>query len=256
MLKKKWGKEGQMFSYLFNGERMLLISAVAPAIALMIYIYKKDKLEKEPRRLLVSLVILGIVSTFIAMLTETLGENILNGMAVKNELYYRFLMYFCVVAVSEEGVKYLFLRIRTWNNPAFNCRFDGVVYAVFVSLGFALFENIMYVFNYGFATALVRAVFSIPGHTCFAVVMGVFYGIAKQLQVDLRRALSFVMRVLSLFFAVIFHGAYDFFATMEGTDYDWSFYVFYIVMFAICFILVKKTSKADGYFRLQKIYYD
>ena len=70
---------------------------------------------------------------------------------------YNAIMYFGIVAFSEEGAKYFLLRRRTWHSAAFNCQFDGVVYAVFVALGFALWENISYVLMYGLSTALVRA---------------------------------------------------------------------------------------------------
>ena len=71
---------------------------------------------------------------------------------------YNAIMYFGIVAFSEEGAKYFLLRRRTWHSAAFNCQFDGVVYAVFVALGFALWENISYVLMYGLSTALVRAI--------------------------------------------------------------------------------------------------
>lgn len=87
---------------------------------------------------------------------------------------------FVIVAIAEESSKYFFLKKRTWNNPEFNCQYDGVVYAVFVSLGFALWENINYVLSYGFSTAIVRAITAIPGHACFGVFMGVFYGLARK----------------------------------------------------------------------------
>lgn len=73
----------------------------------------------------------------------------------------------------------MFLHARTWRNPNFNYRFDGIVYAVFVSLGFAAFENIQYVLHYGLSVALPRAIFAVPGHMSFAVFMGLFYGRAK-----------------------------------------------------------------------------
>lgn len=87
---------------------------------------------------------------------------------------YNVLLYFVVVALSEEGFKYLLLKKRTWYSSEFNCQFDGVVYAVFVALGFALWENISYVLMYGLGTAAVRAVTAVPGHACFGVFMGRF----------------------------------------------------------------------------------
>ena len=89
-------------------------------------------------------------------------------------MLYQIILYFVIVAIAEESSKYFFLKKRTWNNPEFNCQYDGVVYAVFVSLGFALWENINYVLSYGFSTAIVRAITAIPGHACFGVFMGVF----------------------------------------------------------------------------------
>ncbi len=92
---------------------------------------------------------------------------------------YTILLAFLVVAVVEEGTKFVFLKLRTWRDPNFNFRFDGIVYAVFVSLGFAAFENINYVLGYGLTVALPRAVLAIPAHMGFAVFMGLFYGRGK-----------------------------------------------------------------------------
>ena len=145
--------------FLFAAPSLLLIAlAILPAVALMIYIYKQDRLEQEPLRMIISLATLGVVSTFLAMITESVGMAVLGNLFSESSLAYRVLLYFIVVGLSEEGFKYLVLKIGTWRSPEFNCKFDGVVYAVAVSLGFAVWENIKYVMTYGFATALVRAV--------------------------------------------------------------------------------------------------
>ena len=145
-----------------------ILAAVVPAVLLIIYIYTKDKVEKEPPGLLISLVVLGIVSTFCAMATETVGQLILRPFAYYPTIGYLIVLNFIVVGLSEEGFKFLMLKLRTWKHPAFNYRFDAVVYSVCVSLGFALFENIMYVMQYGMATAAIRAITAVPGHACFS----------------------------------------------------------------------------------------
>ena len=134
--------------YLLYGNPILIAAAVIPAIFLLVQINKADKLDREPVGLLVSLVIQGIISTALAVLTERLGTAILDSLWPENALVYRVLMYFAVVGLSEEGFKYLLLKRRTWYSPDFNCQFDGVVYAVCVALGFALWENIGYVVMY------------------------------------------------------------------------------------------------------------
>ena len=148
-------------------------------------------------------------------------------------------------AAVEEGAKYFMLRRRTWSSPSFNCQYDGVVYAVFVSLGFALWENISYVMSYGFTTALIRALTAIPGHACFGVFMGVFYGIAKKHDNKGDRISSKTFSVLSVAVPALLHGAYDFIATSDrGT---WYFVAFVALLFVASYILVMNMSKRDKY---------
>ena len=149
-------------------------AAVLPAIILMRYIYNQDSIEKEPGYLLKKLFVGGIWAALASILLETIGTTLLNAwIPDADSPAYKIVLAFLVVAVAEEGTKYFFLRRRSWNDPNFDFRFDGIVYAVFVSLGFAAFENISYVFSYGLGVSIPRAFLSIPGHMGFAVVMGV-----------------------------------------------------------------------------------
>ena len=223
-----------------------IVAAVVPAVYLLIRVYRADRLEKEPAGLLISLVVLGIASTALAGIAEEFGEELLLELFPEEGLAFNILLYFVVVAVSEEGFKYLLLKIRTWKSPQFNCQFDGVVYAVFVSLGFALWENISYVLYYGFGTAVARAITAVPGHACFGVFMGVWYGVAKRYDLagfaeESRRA-----RRMSLMIPILLHGAYDFIATMESELMGIVFLAFVSWMFGAALKLVKKTSAADS----------
>lgn len=226
---------------------ILIAAAVIPAIFLMIKVYRSDKLEKESGHLLFGLMRSGIFSSLIALIEERVGGTVLSLFTEENTLIYDIVMFFIIVAVSEESSKYIMLKRSTWKNPEFNCQYDGVVYAVFVSLGFALWENISYVLSYGFATALVRAVTAIPGHACFGVFMGVFYGIAKKLDNRGNESLSGIFRFLAVFIPAILHGAYDFIATRGSAAGGWYFIPFIAVLFAVSFILTNRTSKKDKY---------
>ena len=119
----------------FRIHPILIGAAVIPAVILMLYIYRSDRLEREPVGLLVKLALLGVLATVFAMIGEKLGFFLLRGLN-QSSAAYQLLMNFLVVGLCEEGFKYLLLRGSTWNNPNFNCRYDGVVYAVFLSLGF------------------------------------------------------------------------------------------------------------------------
>ena len=230
---------------LFYSLRLLIAAAVIPAIWLLTYVYKKDRLEKESASMLLSLIVSGISATFCAMIAERIGTALLSLFAAEGSIRFDLLENFIVVALSEEGFKYLFMKKKTWNSSEFNCQFDGVVYAVFVSLGFAILENILYVFMGGLGTALVRAVTAIPGHACFGVFMGVWYGLAKRFDNAGARAESAAARKAAVIVPVLMHGAYDFIASMrQGVLL---FIIFVALMFLAAFRLVKQTSENDKY---------
>lgn len=225
----------------------LIVAAVVPAVVLLIAIYRADRLEKEPTRLLLLLLVLGLVSTGLAAAVEQLGEGLLSSIFLEDSLIYNFFLFFIVVAGAEEGFKYLLLKRATWRSPHFNCQFDGVVYAVFVSLGFALWENIGYVMFFGFETAIVRAITAVPGHACFGVFMGAWYGTAKRLELMCDFSGSRRSRVLALVLPMLLHGAYDFVASLPSDYMVWIFAVFVLILFVVALRKVKRLSRSDEY---------
>ena len=254
--------EGECFMNL-----ILILAAVIPALFLLLQVYRADRLEKEPFSLLLSLLFWGIIATELASLSEQIGILLLQrlfrpnqsltwnitwagqtqAVAAKNSAAYDVLLYFGVVAVSEEGFKFLLLHRRTWSEPEFNCCFDGVVYAVFLSLGFALWENIRYVLAYGFATAVARALTAVPGHACFGVFMGAWYGAARRAALVGRREKSLWLRFLAFLIPCLLHGAYDFIAVTRMLEYGWLFLPFVAAMFLGSAFLVRRLSRGDSY---------
>ena len=226
---------------------ILIAAAVIPAFFLMIKVYRSDRLEKESPRLLFNLVKAGILSSLLALVEERVLSVLLGMCVAPDDPMYNVILYFGIVAFSEESSKYIFMKHSTWKNPEFDCQYDGVVYAVFVSLGFALWENISYVLQYGFSTAVVRACTAIPGHACFGVFMGVFYGIAKKYANRGDAGTAKLFRILSVLFPAGLHGAYDYIATMEEYTGDGIFIVFIVVLFAVSYILVNRMSRNDRY---------
>lgn len=226
---------------------ILIAAAVLPAVVLLLRVYRADRLEPEPLWLLGSLVLRGIVATALAMVGERLGAAVLGLLLREGTLAYNALLYFGVVALSEEGAKYLLLYRRTWNSPHFNCQFDGVVYAVFVSLGFALWENIGYVALYGFGTAVLRAVTAVPGHACFGVFMGMWYGLARRYARRGEMERSRTCRRRALLLSVLLHGAYDFIATLPLRSSGWLFAAFVVAMFLSALRTVRTGAQRDRY---------
>ena len=101
--------------------------------------------------------------------------------------------------------------------------------------------------TYGFSTALVRAVTAVPGHACFGVFMGIFYGIAKKHENRGHHRASVGYRALAILVPVLLHGAYDYIASMEQMHGGWFFVAFIAAMFILAFLLVNRASKDDQY---------
>ena len=223
-----------------------IVAAVLPAIILLRYVYRHDTVEKEPPFLLLTLLLMGVLSALCAGIVEGFAQLILDALVALGSPVYSILLAFLVVAVVEEGAKLFFLKRRTWYHPAFNYRFDGIVYAVFVSLGFAAYENVQYVLHYGLSVALPRALLAVPGHMSFAVCMGVLYGRAKLREgygdVDGARR-NLWGGYLS---AVFLHGVYDSCAMIGTPLATVIFIVFVLLMYLRVYRLLKQESRTDS----------
>ncbi len=225
---------------------IFILMAVLPALILLIYIYRSDTVEKEPAGLLISLLFLGVAAAFLSIFLENIGSLLLNASTVDADTpLYTVLTAFLVVGVVEEGTKYVLMMLRTWRHPAFNFRFDGIVYSVFVSLGFAAMENLLYEISYGSGIMLQRALLAIPAHMGFAVVNGIFYGRAKNYANYGRHILCGINLILGYSFAVILHGLYDTCAMLNTGNSLIMFAVVVLIIYLIIFHVVKRESQTD-----------
>ena len=180
----------------------LLLIAIAPVVIILFYVYFRDKYEKEPVKLLVKAIAAGALSVLPIILVETFLTGFYT---MEDGLFGAFWHAFVVAGFTEELFKFLALYLLIWKNPNFNEKFDGIVYAVFVSLGFAMVENIMYVTGYGFDVGLKRAWTAVPAHAIFGITMGYYFGIAHMYE-ELRK--KYLLRALLV--PILLHGIYDF----------------------------------------------
>ena len=233
-----------MFFY-YAPDAALIAAAILPTLILLTLLYRADVAERESPLLLMKLLLLGMLATAVAKALEYAGAWLLDGL-VPAGLLKSLLLYFGVVGLSEEGAKYAMLRRATWHSHEFNSRFDGVVYAVFVSLGFALWENIGYVMLHGLGTALLRAVTAVPGHACFGAFMGCWYAQAKVAALRGRKAASRALRVAAVAVPALLHGAYDFLAAAVYGHAPWLFAGFVAVLFSATLRNVRGYAGAEG----------
>ncbi|MBC7849839.1 MAG: PrsW family intramembrane metalloprotease [Chitinophagaceae bacterium] len=188
----------------------LIALALAPGFAIMFYIYSKDKYDREPFKNLLIAFILGVLSTVPAIIIQlTLEPQVLGYFQTKSVGYYA-LFAFVVVGFGEELSKFIMLRFYAFRLKVFNEPFDGIIYSVMVSMGFATLENLNYVWEYGYVTGIVRLFLSVPAHAAFGVIMGYHAGLAK---FDPAHSGAHLWKGLLL--AAFFHGAYDFFLFLQ-----------------------------------------
>jgi protease PrsW len=182
---------------------ILLALALAPGAAIGLYIYLKDKHEREPLGLLLRGFFFGLLSVFVTLLIGSVIGNFItiDEQSVSEQAVHAFL----IVALVEEFSKFIFVRGILYNHSNFNEPFDGIVYSVMVSMGFATFENILYVTEGGIGTALMRMFTAVPAHASFAILMGYYLGKAK----FEHKKSYYALHALAV--ATLFHGAYDYF---------------------------------------------
>lgn len=223
-----------------------MAAALLPAILLMWYIRKQDRIERESVNFIMSIAALGAATTVSAMILEGIGGVILKLFLPESSVLYTALFYFIVVAGAEELGKFVVLRLRTWHSPEFNYTYDAVVFAVAASLGFAALENVLYVFDGGLATAAARAVTAVPGHAMFGVFMGCHYGLAKRADARGFQRESDIETVKALLVPIILHGFYDFCLSVDGWYWGGIFFVFYLLAIVAAFRTVKRLSYEDS----------
>lgn len=177
----------------------ILVAAIAPGVALLCYFYLKDRYHAEPIRMVLKMFLLGAL---LVLPTTVLQSAFTPGIDESS-----FVFAFGISAGLEEFLKWFVVYYVIYKHAVFDEPYDGIVYAVAVSLGFATVENIFYAFlQYSsFSALLWRAFLPVSGHAMFGVTMGYYLGKAKFSPPQERMYISF-----SLIFPVLYHGVFDY----------------------------------------------
>lgn len=220
---------------------LVLIISILPVFLIGLYIYKKD-INKEPGKLLRKLFRYGILICIPAALVE-IGIEYFFGDPEQMRYTELFVYVLLDVALVEELFKWIVVYLMTYKHNDFDELYDAIVYAVFVSLGFACFENLFYVLASGVGVGLVRAVTAIPGHAADAIIMGNFLGLAKLADINNNRPLFIKNITLSLVMPVLAHTAYDFCLYTENLSFVGIFILFIIFLYVYSIKKIKRVSK-------------
>ena len=210
-----------------------LLLTLSPSIAICIFIYWKDKFEKEPRNLLIASFFLGMLSVIPTLILSIIGE-VMGFNPGSNVLWWSLISCILGIGLVEEYCKYFFVRFHAYRKPAFNEPFDGITYSVMVAMGFATVENVLYVSNGGQDVAWIRMFTAIPGHATDGVFIGFFLGMQKIMNKSF-------YGLIGLGITAIAHGLYDFFALNAHIDAMFIFY--WLCIFGLTIFLSFKAIR-------------
>ncbi len=185
----------------------ILFTALLPIAILIYYIIRKDKASPEPAGQLIKAFFFGILSIPVSLCIS--GPLEMSGLFTNEPVTVleAISTSFFGAAIPEEIAKFFMLWLLLRKNPYFDEKMDGIVYAVCVSLGFAALENVMYLFSNAEAflsVGIARALFAVPGHFCFGILMGYYYSLAKFYPKASKKN-----KALILVAPILVHGLYD-----------------------------------------------
>lgn len=218
----------------------LLLLALAPGLVIAFYIYVRDRYEREPFKAVALTFVIGIIAAVGAAIVESAfpySEKSATLLATAANAT-------LVVAPVEEIAKFLVVWLFVYRSPEFNEPFDGIVYCVMASMGFATIENIAYVFDGGMHVGIERAFFSVPGHAAYAVIMGYYMGRAKFDTAGRSR----ILLATGLVLAIVTHGLFDLGLMMRS---DVGLFITAIAfLFAVVYAVraIRESSRLSGAF--------
>lgn len=190
----------------------VLISALTPVAVALWYIFKKDSVQPEPAKWLAKAFVYGVLSALLSFVFSTPASLIFNlelNINAYTSVIKSFTGAFVIAAIPEEFAKFIMLWLLLRKNPFYDEKFDGIVYAACIGMGFAGLENVIYLFQgiedgSWVGIGIGRALFSIPGHLFFAILMGYYYSI-YHFGVDK----SVKAKTMILIAPIMAHGIYD-----------------------------------------------
>jgi len=224
-----------------------LFISFLPVFLVGMYIYKHDK-NKEPMKMLVKLFASGVLSCFLVLFISLIMGAIFpifNADVETLNLFELAIYVFVGIALVEEFCKWLMSYSIAFNNREFEEVYDMIVYCAFVALGFAFFENFLYVLEGGVTVGILRALLAVPGHACDGVFMGYYLGLAKTSDLNNRNDLKKKYLLLSILVPTVMHGIYDFCLFTGNWLLIIFFFVFVIYVYVHSVKKIKKVSSID-----------
>ena len=212
----------------------VILISLAPIVAVIVFIYWKDKLDKEPIKLLIYSFLMGILSTIVTLIISFIIDWV-GIFKISTNGYSSLASCILGIGLVEEFSKFIFVRFYCYKKDAFSEPFDGITYAVMVSMGFAALENVLYVYKGGIGIGVMRMLTAVPAHAVFAIIMGYFLGFQKFYPDKKYHG------IIGLFLASCVHGIYDFY--LLNAQFNNMFILYWVILFRGSIYLSLKAIK-------------
>lgn len=176
---------------------------IAPAIFLLLLLIAQAGMEKKNLALFAASYLFG----FVAALPMIIAIYLVNTYwLVHVESLRRILFYgFILIGFLSELTKFLILRYKYMPNEHLTKPFDGVLFSVMVSMGFATLANIYFYFKWDYTDNLLTVLYAVPfANLLTSIILGFFVGMGK-----FRSSGSFDS-LTGLLAAIFFNGFFSF----------------------------------------------
>jgi len=185
----------------------LVIIAFSPAILMVWFFYARSVYKPEGRLVIAGLFLLGgLGSAFLALvLNQGIERYTTLWSGSPNPLYFN-LYWWIGIGMNEEFAKMVILLIVLYPRRDFSTPMQGLLGGATVALGFAAFENVLYLVRHGPVTLLIRSVLTVPAHAFFTIPLGVAMAFSKR-AATLPRKVGWLLSGLS--FSMTMHGLYN-----------------------------------------------
>lgn len=156
----------------------LVLLATLPSLLWLLWIWRRDRYQREPKWLVLLLLIVGgLIAVAGTLVAVGLYEHQIPGeeeSPIVNMLF--------TAALPEEFFKMLPVLLFAWFSKHWDEPFDGIVYAGATALGFNLIETAGYMFEEAsLGGALFQGIVrgTLGGHMVYGIIMGFFLSRAK-----------------------------------------------------------------------------
>ncbi len=190
-------------------EGIKIFLAILPVFVFALYVYIHDT-EKEPTHMLIKAFVFGMLIAIPCMYVES---------ALSSSLYFlqksyitSFLYILIVIALVEEGYKFLATYILFYHDKNVNYTFDMIVYTTFLGLGFAFFENIIYLKTLPLSSVILRGFTAVPVHLSCGIIMGYYASLMKTNKKNFKKNL-----LKALLIPILIHGFYNYYLVYIST---------------------------------------